>query len=79
MAKVTITIEDAGGQHVDITVESEPPLPIAEVHDPEWLAAIDGQKDLDVRKATPAQTAARLALQEIANAADAAAIVAEAS
>lgn len=79
MARVTIILEDqpmSGGNHLAITVESDPPLPIARVSDPLWLAGIDGDQDLDMDRATGAQVAARLAVQEIADASDAAAIFA---
>lgn len=79
MARVTITLEDhqmTGGEHVAITVESDPPLPIARVTDPLWLAEIDGEHDLDMDVASSAQVMARLAVQEIADASRAAAIFA---
>lgn len=69
MARVVITIEDAdltGGQHIEVTVESTPALPIAKVTDPRHLAELEGDEDLDVDRATPAQVAARLAVGEIA-------------
>lgn len=73
MAKVTITIEDAvatGGPHLDVRVESDPPLPIATVTDPKWLELIaPGDQDLDMGRATQAQLAARLAVGEIMDAA----------
>lgn len=82
MARVTITLEDqlmSGGVQVAITVESDPPLPIARVTDPLWLAEIDGYYDLDMDAASSAQVCARLAVQEIADASRAAAIFARRS
>lgn len=81
MARVTIILEDqpaSGGPFVKITIESDPPLPIARITDPQWLAEIDGDQDLDMERATGAQMAARLAVQEVADAARAAAIFASA-
>lgn len=79
MARVVIVFEDkdaVGGPHIDITVESaDPPLPIAKVTDPRWLAGIDGDSDLDVENATSAQVAARMAVGEVAGQAKAAAIM----
>lgn len=73
MAKVTITLEDGpvpdGGdarEYVDITIESDPPLPIAKVTDPQWLELIDGDEDLDLDVATAAQAVARGAIGEMA-------------
>lgn len=80
MARVTITLEDqlmSGGPQLAITVESDPPLPIARVTDPLWLAEIDGEHDLDMSAASQAQVAARLAVQDLADAARAAAIFAQ--
>lgn len=68
MAKVTITIEEqelTGGTHLQVTIESDPPLPIAKVTDPKWLEQLEGDEDLDMTKATQAQIAARLAVGEI--------------
>jgi hypothetical protein len=79
MARVTIIFEDqpmTGGGHVEVTVSSDPPLPITRITDPQWLAEIDGDQDLDMKQATNAQIAARLAVQEIAGAAGTAAIFA---
>lgn len=79
MAKVTITLEDqqmTGGEHIEITVASEPPLPVAKVTDPLWLAELGGEEqDLDMRRATPAQIAARFAVGEVAASAHDAAIL----
>lgn len=82
MAKVTITIEDAaaGAEQLDIRVESDPPLPIATVTDPKWLALIaPGDQDIDMDRATQAQLAARLAVGEIMNSLEAAELVVRAS
>lgn len=77
MAKVTITIEDAvatGGPHLEMRLESDPPLPIATVTDPKWLELIaPGDKDLDVDQATQAQLAARMAVGELMDSASGAA------
>ena len=79
MAKVTVVFEDgelSGGPHVEITMESEPHLPIARVSDPKWLAGLGGgQRDLDMEAATPAQAAARMALGEVMGHARAAALI----
>lgn len=78
MAKVTITIEDAaeGTDQLDIRVESDPPLPIATVTDPKWLALIaPSDQDIDMDRATQAQLAARLAVGEIMNSLEAALVV----
>jgi hypothetical protein len=79
MARVTIVLEDSeltGGAHIEITVSSDPPLPIMEVTDPKWLAGLGGgRQDLDIEKATPAQAAARMAVGEVAGHAQAAALL----
>lgn len=73
MAKVTITLEDGpvpedgdAREHVEITIESDPPLPIAKITDPQWLELIDGDEDLDMDAATAAQVVARGAIGEMA-------------
>lgn len=65
MARVQLIFED--------TVNAETKLPSVRIlvgsgNDPLPIADIDGQKDLDVEKATQAQMAARLAVGEVAGA-----------
>lgn len=78
MARVTVVFEDkeaSGGPHIDIVVESDPPLPIAKVTDPRWRAGLESDEDLDVNRATKAQLAARMAVGEVAGQAGAALIM----
>lgn len=78
VSKVTITIEQqelTGGTHLHVTIESEPPMPIAKVTDPKWLELLESDEDLDMEKATQAQLAARLAVGEIAGQAEAALVM----
>lgn len=78
MAKVTVTFEDqqmSGGPHVEIRLESDPPLPITKITDPRHLAELEGDEDLDMDRATVAQVAARMAVGEVAGHSKAAAIM----